>query len=105
MQKSILSIALLGLLSACTWVQLTTGGEAVQVLTLAQANNRRCELLGRASSRTMDRIVVVDRSDERQQRELVTLARNEAADMGGNAIAPQANITNGRQQFNVYNCP
>jgi hypothetical protein len=105
MQKPIVVIALLSMLSACTWVQLSPGGEEVTVLTLAQANNRSCELLGRASSTTMDRIVVVDRSDERQQRELITLARNEAANMGGNAIAPQANISNGRQQFNVYNCP
>lgn len=104
MQKILITTAILGLLSACTWVQLTTGGEAVQVLTVAQLNNRNCQLLGRASSTTLDRVVVVDRSDERQQRELLILARNEAANMGGNAIVPQTNVANGRQQFNVYSC-
>lgn len=105
MQKSILMTALLGLLSACTWVQLTSGGESVQVMTIAQMNNRRCQLLGRASSTTLDRVVIVDRSDEKQLRELTILARNEAANMGGNAIVPQTNVNNGRQQFNVYSCP
>ena len=90
-------------LNACTWVQLTSAGEQVEVRSETQVAN--CERVGRASSTTMDRLILVDRSSQRQQEELFTLARNEAANMGGNAIVATNNVSNGRQQFDVYRCP
>lgn len=90
-------------LSACTWVQLTSAGEQVEVRSTTQVAS--CERIGRASSTTMDRLILVDRSSQRQQEELFTLARNEAASMGGNAIVASDDVSNGRQQFDVYRCP
>ncbi len=103
MQKTLTLFALIAILSACTWVQLTSGGEQVEIRAANQIAG--CERLGRASSTTMDRLILVDRSSERQQEELFTLARNEAANMGGNAIVATNNVSNGRQQFDVYRCP
>ena len=107
MQRLILhcsaSSLVLLLLSACTWVQLSNAGEMVEIRTASQVAG--CDRLGQASSTTMDRLILVDRSSERQQQELFTLARNEAASMGGNAIVAATDVTNGRQRFDVYNCP
>ena len=37
--------------------------------------------------------------------ELETLARNEAATMGGNAVVAASTVKDGRQTFGVYHCP
>ena len=103
MRKLGILTAILSLMSACTWVQLTTAGEQVEIRAINQVPG--CERLGRASSTTMDRLIVVDRSTERQREELLTLARNEAANMGGNVIVATTDISNGRQQFDVFRCP
>ncbi len=96
-------ITILTLMNACTWVQLTSAGEQVEIRAINQVPG--CERLGRASSTTMDRLILVDRSTEAQREELITLARNEAANMGGNVIVATTNINNGRQQFDVFRCP
>jgi hypothetical protein len=101
--KFIAATSLVSLLNACTWVQLSSAGEGVEIRTAAQVAN--CQRLGVASSTTMDRLLVVDRNSERQQEELYILARNEAGSMGGNAVVPVTNVTNGRQRFEVYSCP
>lgn len=100
--RSFFYLTIILFLSNCTWVQLTSAGEQVEVRSASQVAD--CERLGRASSSTLDRLVVVDRSSSRQQEELFTLARNEAANMGGNAIVATDDVNNGRQQFDVYLC-
>ena len=95
--------SILLLLSACTWVQLSNAGELVEIRNATQVAG--CDRLGQASSTTMDRLILVDRSSERQQQELFTLARNEASAMGGNAIVAATDVTNGHQRFEVYRCP
>ena len=90
--------------AACSsWVQLTAVGQQVEIRSISQVSN--CEAIGRASSSTMDRLLLVERSRERQQSELFTLARNEAGDMGGNVIVATNAITDGQQRFDVYRCP
>ena len=102
MRNFVISVLSLSVLGACTWVQLTSAGEQVEVRAASQVAN--CERIGRATSTTMDRLILVDRSSARQQEELFTLARNEAANMGGNVIVASNNVNNGRQQFDVYRC-
>ena len=91
------------LLGACTWVDLTEAGQNVTLAGAANVGN--CERIGRATARTLDEVVRVDRSAERLQEELLTLARNEAGAMGGNTIVPESVIQDGSQIFGVYNCP
>jgi hypothetical protein len=95
--------ALLLVLSACNWVELTSEGEGVTLMEPAAVQN--CQRVGRVTARSTDEIVTVDRSSERLQNELVTLARNEAGALGGNAIVPESVIQDGVQIFGVYTCP
>jgi hypothetical protein len=94
---------LLPVLSACTWVPLTDDGSRVQLRTLEQA--RTCEQKSRITVSVKDRIAGIARNDDKVRSELETLARNEAARAGGNAVAAESEPTDGRQAFLIYHCP
>ena len=89
-------------LSACTWVTVTSEGAGVKSLTAAQAQG--CNRLGQTHSQTVDKIAFVKRSNRKQKEELEKLAKNEAANMGGNAIVADTKIVDGRQTFIIYKC-
>jgi hypothetical protein len=87
----------------CTWVSPTAEGGNVRVL---QANaTADCEKISTVTAKTADRALVFARSDRKVREELETLARNEAAEAGGDAIVPLGTPTYGRQSFAVYRCP
>ena len=90
-------------LSACTWVPLTDEGSHVQLRSLDQA--RGCERKSRITVSVKDRIGAIARNEDKVRGELETLARNEAARVGGNAVAAETEPTDGRQVFVVYRCP
>jgi len=85
----------------CNWVQVTADGENVRVGTASEMAN--CTRVGSTTAQTLDR-VVLQRGGTRIQEELLTLARNEAAGIGGNAVVPESVITDGEQIFGVYRC-
>jgi hypothetical protein len=97
------SIALVGVLAlSCTWVKLTAGGDAVRVAKEDEV--ARCETKGRTHAQTTDRVLIFSRSETGIAKELESLARNEAALMGGDTIVPASAIDRGRQTFDVYMC-
>ena len=98
-----LSAIVLAAVSGCTWVQVTTEGVDVSLADADQVGN--CSRIGRTRSKTLSRIVVIQRGAETLQEELISLARNEAGSMGGNTIVAESSIDSGAQTFGVYNCP
>jgi len=94
---------LLLVLSACTWVPLTGEGAHVQLRSLEQA--RACEQKSRVTVSVKDKIAGIARNEDKVRGELETLARNEAARYGGNAVAAESEPTDGRQVFLIYHCP
>ena len=91
-------------ISSCSnWVQVTTEGQTVRLVAADVPAN--CDRVGRVQAQTLGRIVGIERGAERLQDELAQIARNEAADAGGNTIIPESQITDGRQTFGVYICP
>ena len=103
MRNCILSTAIALLMTGCTWVQLTSEGAGVRLAGARLVAN--CERVGRTTARTLGEIVTVERGSGKLQTELLTLARNEAGRMGGNTIVPESIISDGEQEFGVYNCP
>jgi len=104
MKKKVFSLmAVVVILSSCTWVQLTDQGSNVQLRNRGEIGN--CTRIGATTSSTTSRIVVMQRGGEKVQEELVTLARNEAGLMGGNTIVAESTIESGQQRFSVFNCP
>jgi Domain of unknown function (DUF4156) len=98
-----LALLLLSVLSSCTWVSLTDEGARVQLRTLEQA--RACERKSRVTVSVKDKIGGIARNEDKVRGELETLARNEAARVGGNAVAAESEPTDGRQVFLIYHCP
>jgi hypothetical protein len=92
------------LLAACkSWVQLTPEGSNVELVGDA-SRVANCARVGRANVQTLGKIIVVERGGQRLQDELLTLARNEAADLDGDTVVPESLISNGEQVFGVYRC-
>ena len=60
--------------------------------------------LSSANVQTLGKIIVVERGGQRLQDELLTLARNEAADLGGDTVVPESFMANGAQVFGVFKC-
>lgn len=90
------------LLSSCAWVKPTEGGAQVRQLTADQVQN--CREAGTTHVSVLNKIGVVKRGDRRVADELVTLAGNSAAQLGGNVIVPISDIEDGNQTFSVYEC-
>ena len=90
-------------LSACQWVKPTEESAHVSVVKPAHAFN--CQKLGSTTSSVKGRIGFFERSNAKVGQELVTLAKNEAARIGGNTLVAKGSISEGSQVFDVFRCP
>jgi len=93
--------AVLGLM-ACSWVKLTPEGEKVRVLSEAQVS--ACKNLGKTTANVADKVAGLPRKEHIVRENLQVLARNAAAEMGGDTIVPSTPIQQGKQSFDVYRC-
>lgn len=89
-------------LASCTWVKLTPEGEKVRVLSMGEVSS--CKKLGKTTTTLKDKIAGVKRNEAKVQKEMQALARNSAADMGGDTVVPVTQVEDGRQVFEVYKC-
>lgn len=97
----ILVAAALGLM-ACSWVKLSPGGEKVRILEKSAVAN--CKKLGTTNVTVADKVIGLQRKEVAIQENLDVLARNAAANMGGDVIVPVTPIQGGKQTFDVYRC-
>ncbi|NJN52020.1 MAG: DUF4156 domain-containing protein [Gammaproteobacteria bacterium] len=102
MKTGIMAAALVGALTGCAWVKLDAGGATVRLITAEQAT--ACERLGIATATTREK-VIGKRDETKVKGELITLASNQAATLGANAIVPMAPPDKGIQNFIAYRCP
>jgi hypothetical protein len=90
------------LAAGCTWVEATPEGDEVRVVPGDRVSG--CNHLGELSVYTKADVGGIDRSPNKIQQELETLARNEAATMNADTIVAVTQITNGRRTYQVYRC-
>ncbi len=104
MSKISLAILLTTMLlfPGCTWVKLTALGEDVALVETETVEG--CQKLGTTTSYVKHTIGPMDRSEETIVEELVTLAKNRAAEMGGNSIVAEGPPEEGNMRFRVYWC-
>lgn len=101
MKTKICMLAAAILLSACSTLKLTEGGEKVRVLEPSEVSS--CKNLGRTNTSVTAK-VLFERPESTVAKELLIVARNSAANMGGDTIVPLTIIENGQQTFVVYKC-
>lgn len=100
--RPVICLAAAALLAGCAWVKVTPGGAAVRVLTTEDVAS--CTHLGKTQVSLLAKVVGFKRSATKVQKELETLARNSAAEMGGDTVVAVAPPADGRQSYNVYRC-
>lgn len=99
----LLALALLGSVSACTFVKMAPGAEQVSVLAQGSAPSA-CEKRGEIEVSVKDRLGPYERDNLRVMDELETLARNEAPSLSADTIQPKAAPADGAQRFLAYRC-
>jgi len=89
--------------AGCTWVSLAPSGDNVRVVSPSEVKG--CKRIGQTEVALRDTLVGTIKRDERKvAKELTTLGRNSAAEMGGDTITSASDILNGSQKFDVYKC-
>lgn len=86
----------------CNWVPLSAGGEQVQLATAKFVEG--CRQIGRTRAKTKPTFLGVKRSQATIREELRSLARNDAAVMGGTTVTPLGDVQNGEQAYGIYVC-
>jgi hypothetical protein len=89
-------------LAACTWVKPSEQGARVRVAAAGEVEG--CEDAGTTHVSVMDKLGVVERDQAKVAKELATLARNSAAQLGGDTVVATTEITDGSRTFAVYRC-
>jgi len=89
-------------LTACTWVEPTKEGS--EVLLVKSFNVETCRKLGTTNTFVKHKIGVITRSEETVTEELVTLAKNRAAEKGGDSIVAKGPASEGEMSFDIYKC-
>ncbi|MCB1692273.1 MAG: DUF4156 domain-containing protein [Pseudomonadales bacterium] len=100
--RRVVTTTLIVLPAACTWVPLED--EAVAVALRTESEVTDCKRLGTTDATTREKLGVVERSEQKVATELLTLAKNSAASMGGDTIVEQGPMEHGEQTFVVYRC-
>jgi hypothetical protein len=102
MKTNISIIAATILLSACSGISMTDDGKKVRVLGPSEVGS--CRELGKTNISVTATVAGIDRPDDTIAKELVTMASNGAARMGGDTIVPLTVVEAGQQTFVVYKC-
>lgn len=88
--------------TGCTYVKLDPAAEGVELLGADRV--QKCERLGKTRVSVAQKVGFIARGDRAIRDNLVTLARNSAAEMGGDTITRESEIQNGKQTFGVFDC-
>jgi hypothetical protein len=103
MKHAILIVALALALGACSWgIKLDSGGENVRVAW--NGSPAGCKDAGKVTVSVLDHMGPVDRNGLKVRDELEIMARNEAAGLGADTIAPLGDPHDGSQSWNAYTC-
>jgi hypothetical protein len=95
-------LAMTIIFQACTWVKATPSGQKVVVAQAGTVDS--CENKGEVESALKSRVGGFERNATKVKDEIETLARNEAAKMGGDTIVALSNVRDGKQNYGVYRC-
>lgn len=89
-------------LTACTWVEPTK--ESSDVIVVKAFNVETCKKVGTTTASVKHKVGIFTRSEEKVAEELTTLAKNKAAEMGGDSIVAQGEPVDGSMSFDIYQC-
>lgn len=100
--KAIALCVFLGCAAACTWVKPVE--EAREIALVKPELAQHCKKVNAVTVKVTDSVAFINRRKAKVQEELVTMAKNEAALVGGDIIVAETEAAEGSQRFGVYNC-
>jgi hypothetical protein len=100
--KGLLAALVASLTLACQWVALTPEGERVRVANAAQVAG--CKEVGSVTGKTTVTVGPMARNEAKVAREVESLARNEAAQLGANAIVPKGPVEWDQRSYAAFRC-
>ena len=102
--KQVFLIFMLGgfLLTGCSFNEPTEASK--QVMLVKDFNVTNCEKLGDTVVRVKDSLGGVKFSEKEVQEELIVIAKNDAAKMGGDSIVAVSDVKGGVQKFAIFRC-
>lgn len=100
--KTLVAAACAAMLGGCSFVEVQPGAE--EVLLLEAERTEDCKRLGETRVSVAAKIGFIKRAEKAIRSDLEKLARNSAADMGGDTITPESDITEGKQTYGVFDC-
>ena len=89
-------------LPACTWIEPTKESSAVTLVK--PFNVKSCKKLSTTTATVTQKVGIITRSDETVTEELITLAKNKAASLGGDSIVARGPLVDGSMTFDIYKC-
>lgn len=95
---------LLGLLAGCTWVTQTPEAMNADIQVLDKAGAARCQQLGANEITVNDKLGTLRRMPEDVEHDLRTMAINQAATVGADAVAPLDDLKGGTQTWALLRC-
>ncbi|MGH8049275.1 MAG: DUF4156 domain-containing protein [Methylococcales bacterium] len=101
--RSYLLLVSLGFLSACSFVKMAPGGDAVKVVAIGK-DLSSCEKRGDITVSVKDRLGPYERDVLRVKDELEVLARNEAPGLKADTVQAIAEVNDGSQKWRAYRC-
>lgn len=90
------------LLAGCSFNEPTEASK--QVMLVKDYNVTTCQKLGDTVARVKDSLGGVKFSEKEVQEELIVIAKNDAAKMGGDSIVAVSDVKGGVQKFAIYRC-
>ncbi len=100
LNKKAAGLALVTLLSACSFVELHPN--AGNVILTNDASH--CEKLEEFVAETSTTNFFIERAERGVAEDLQTLAQNRAHELFGNAIWPESDIENGSRRYSIFRC-
>jgi len=101
--RPIIVLVSLCLLSACSFVKMAPGGDAVRVIAIGK-DMSACQKRGEITVSVKDRLGPYERDALRVKDELEVLARNEAPGLKADTVQAMAEVNDGTQKWQAYRC-
>lgn len=90
------------ILGGCSSMSLTQQGKIVRIYDAYEVAD--CESIGKTTVTVTEKVAGLQRKEHIIENNLETLARNAAANMGGDTIVPVGKVKGAKQTFKVYKC-
>ena len=94
----------LTVIAGCTWVSPSPQVKQAGIMVLPQDRVAGCQLLSKTQVSVADQVGFISRMQADVEKDLRTLAMNQAGTQGGDTVSPLTAAMNGTQTFGIYKC-